>query len=32
MSDEYKKLGEQVIREMPLKSLLGRCRESRWNS
>ena len=23
MSDEYKKLGEQVIREMPLKSLLG---------
>ena len=23
MSDEYKKLGEQVIREMPLKFLLG---------
>ena len=23
MSDEYKKLGEQVIREMPMKSLLG---------
>ena len=23
MSDEYKKLGEQVIREMPLKSLMG---------
>lgn len=23
MSDEYKKLGEKVIREMPLKSLLG---------